>query len=224
MLADVAFLGADTSRSRCYMQALAARSLLPCACLLLHRDGPARAGQHDDGRNLEQICAKHAIPCERLPDENVNAAEVVAVLAARKETVFIYSGFGGVILRSEVIGCGKRFLHVHGGWLPDYKGSTTNYYSILQEGICGASAIFLSDRLDSGPLLARKRFAAPEDIRELDHVLDSAYRAEVLGDVLQQYVQTGEWPCVEADRAEGDMYYIMHPLLRHVVICGHGKS
>ena len=38
----------------------------------------------------------------------------------------------------------KKFLHVHGGYLPDYKGSTTNYYSLINENTIGASAIFLT--------------------------------------------------------------------------------
>ena len=48
--------------------------------------------------------------------------------------IIIYSGYGGVILKEKVLSQGKKFLHVHGGFLPQYKGSTTNYYSILNEG------------------------------------------------------------------------------------------
>lgn len=25
-------------------------------------------------------------------------------------------------------------LHIHSGWLPDYRGSTTSYYSLLERG------------------------------------------------------------------------------------------
>ena len=51
-----------------------------------------------------------------------------------------------------------KFLHIHGGYVPAFKGSTTNYYSLLAEGQLGASAIFLTEDLDSGPKLHRQKF------------------------------------------------------------------
>ena len=56
--------------------------------------------------------------------------------------VIIYSGYGGGIIGKRLLGIDKKFLHVHGGYLPDYPGSTTNYFSILKEDKVGASAIF----------------------------------------------------------------------------------
>ena len=46
---------------------------------------------------------------------------------------YIYSGYPGVIIRDEEILKKKKIVHFHPGKLPDFKGSTTIYYSVLKE-------------------------------------------------------------------------------------------
>ena len=46
---------------------------------------------------------------------------------------FIYSGLPGQILPTELLSDKKRILHCHPGKLPNYRGSTTIYYSILNK-------------------------------------------------------------------------------------------
>ncbi|WP_243544279.1 formyltransferase family protein [Pseudodesulfovibrio tunisiensis] len=223
---------ADTSRSRVYLQALEAHGLGPSHAFVLPSpdrrpgqvgdDAAGRCavpwGEVDLGRDVFSLLKESDIPHDVLPSADINAVETVRLLATSPCDVFIYSGFGGVILRSPVLNCGKRFLHVHGGFLPDYKGSTTNYYSYLQDGECGASAIFMTDRIDSGPVLHRIRVVPESDLLEMDHVLDSCYRARVLCETLASYRDSGEWPVVDV-AGQGRVHYIMHPLLRHVAIC-----
>ena len=45
------------------------------------------------------------------------------------------------ILR-KILSLEKYYLHIHGGPLPQYRGSTTKYYSLLKSNTVGASAIF----------------------------------------------------------------------------------
>lgn len=176
----------------------------------------------DMTRPLHGLLDALGVPWTAAPDKNINAPDVVAMIAARPESVFIYSGYGGVLLRADVLSAGKRFLHVHGGYLPDFKGSTTNYYSLLDEGQMGASAIFLTAEIDSGPILSRRRFPAPERRGEIDHVYDSAARAKVLVDTLAARAPTGDWRPELDNSAEGDTYYIIHPVLKHLAILGGG--
>ncbi|WP_461209865.1 formyltransferase family protein [Desulfocurvus sp. DL9XJH121] len=236
---ELALVAADTSRSRCYAQALAAHGLLPGQCIFLPsgQDAPrpgqckeeqpvAKAfwGEFDPNTPLTEICHAHGAQCLTAPSSDINAPEVVALLRGVKAEVFIYSGFGGVILRPETLGCGKRFLHVHGGWLPEYKGSTTNHYSLLERRFCGASAIFLSKAIDSGPILLRKKFPAPQDPLALDHVYDGLCRAEVLVLVVEAYARNREWPDSGLNNAPTQPYFIMHPVLRHALILGRGRT
>ena len=109
---------------------------------------------------------------------------------------------------------GKRFLHVHGGYLPDYKGSTTNYYSLLDGNNMGATSIFLSEEIDSGPILVKKQFPAPDDRKDIDHFYDSILRAKVLVDTLKEYSMNGKFIFGENTNGKGETYYIIHPVLK----------
>ena len=227
----------DTSRSRVYLQALAAHGLvaehayvLPttqgrpgqvsCAETELHE---VSFGTVDMSLGVEVLLHNQGVPCSVLPSGDINDPGVVVELTRAPQEVMVYSGFGGVILRAGVLGCGKRFLHVHGGYLPDYKGSTTNYYSYLADGSCGASSIFMSEMIDSGMVLVRERFMPQGSLRHVDHVLDSVFRAEVLCRTLTLYLEQGRWP-EAGSSGEGRVYYIMHPVLRHIAVCGSMKE
>jgi methionyl-tRNA formyltransferase len=236
-------VAADTSRSRAYLEALIRNELFPNYVLLLENAENSLPGQwavtqsdssdlhtlqeldpcwseadFNPSQSLRVLLERWGVPYSVAPNNNINAPEVVEILAQRPESVFIYSGFGGVLLRQAVISVGKRFLHVHGGYLPMYKGSTTNYYSLLANNTMGASAIFLSETIDSGPVLMRREFPPPANRQKIDHVYDSAARAKVLVETLQRYVPTNSWEFDLPDNDGGDTYYIIHPVLKHIAI------
>jgi methionyl-tRNA formyltransferase len=220
-LDDVGMIAADTSRTRAYIAAMAAAGLLPRHALVLEAPaGRALPGQAEATEPLGALLERVGVPFEIVASADINAPQVVAAIRARAENVFIYSGYGGALLKAEVLGTGKKFLHVHGGYLPDYKGSTTNYYSLLADEGLGASALFLSAEIDSGPVLRRRRFPAPADPLGIDHVHDSAARAAVLVETLQAYVDAGEWRFELPDNTGGRTYYIIHPVLKHIAILG----
>lgn len=243
-LDDIALVAANTTRSSAYLQALIRNRLLPGCVILLESAGAKMPGQldraddsapevlpdagedcwsesaFDPGLSVQELLSRHQIPHVLAPSKDINDPAVVALIAARPESVFIYSGFGGVLLREPVLSCGKRFLHVHGGYLPAYKGSTTNYYSLLDDGSMGASAIFLSAEIDSGPVLLRKSFPAPLVRTRIDHVYDSAARAKVLVETLHHYATSGEWRFELQNNEGGETYYIIHPVLKHIAILG----
>lgn len=241
LLTDLLFVAADTARSRAYAQAMEQAGLLPAHALLLCAaaggrsigSAPAAAGERRPDvaacglrfapeEPVAETLARAGVPATPVPSTDMNGPEVAAALAARPETLAIFSGPGGVILRAGVLGLGKRFLHVHGGWLPDYKGSTTNYYNLLEDGGCGASAILMTEAIDSGPILARRRFPRPADPQALDYVHDPLFRARVLLDALETIAREGGADFRAADNAGGRTFYIMHPVLRHVAILGGG--
>ena len=107
---------------------------------------------------------------------------------------------------------------MHGGYLPDFKGSTNNYYSLLAEGTIGASAIFLTPEIDGGPVIRRRRFAPPAQRTRIDHIYDSAARARVLVDTLEAWRIHGDWVFELPNNSLGDTYYIIHPVLKHLAI------
>ncbi|HEY3432207.1 MAG TPA: formyltransferase family protein [Rhodocyclaceae bacterium] len=237
MLDDVLLLAADTSRSRVYAQALRQAGLLPRYALLVpNRTGTSLPGQsaaaeelqhprlewmrhgYDLSVPLHATLADGGVDVAALTTHDINSTQAAAEIGARPQSVVIYSGYGGVLVGAGLLGLGKSFLHVHGGYLPDYKGSTTNYYSLLAEGTMGASAIFLTTEIDCGPVLLRRKFSAPIERTGIDHLYDSAARAEVLVQTLAAYARDGEWPSALPENAGGKTYYVIHPVLKHLAI------
>ena len=95
---------------------------------------------------LVSLLIRNGVKYGLASSSDINSEKVVSELAVRPEKVFIFSGYGGVLLKDNLLNIDKKFLHIHGGYLPDYKGSTTNYYSLINENTIGASAIFLNQR------------------------------------------------------------------------------
>jgi len=239
---DIAMIAADTSRSRVYIQSLVRNNLLPNYVLVLGNKAnttlPGQINNSDFKNNnddmdlnleswseannnllepIQMTLKSSSIEYEELETTNIHDSAVLKSINDRFESTFIYSGYGGVILRKELFLTGKKFLHVHGGYLPDYKGSTTNYYSLINDNSIGASSLFLDEKIDSGPLLLRKKFQPPKDRAQIDHIYDSAARAKVLVETLQYYNNAGEFQC-KGDLDKGETYYIIHPVLKHIAI------
>jgi methionyl-tRNA formyltransferase len=230
---------ADTTRTRAYLCAMVRHGLMPSHVLVLNNPGAAilpgqssgplgrietasmdecwSEADFDTSTPLESFFNDFGIDYQIAPVRDINDEWVVGRIARRPEHVFVYSGFGGVLLRREVLNTGKRFLHVHGGFLPTYKGSTTNYFSLLAENQMGASAIFLTEDIDSGPILFRRIFPSPAERMQIDHVFDSAARAKVLIDVLRRYRDSRTWQ-VEMENEGGETFYVIHPVLKHIAI------
>ena len=242
VLNDIGMIAADTSRSRVYMQSLVRNNLLPNFVLVLaNKDNSLLPGQlkasdainnnqkneidndcwsesnNDLSEPIKKTMEMSSIKFMELKSSNLHDASVVKSIGDRPESTFIYSGYGGVILRNELFLTGKKFLHVHGGYIPDYKGSTTNYYSLIAEDNLGASSLFLDLKIDSGPMLYRKKFPPPKDKTQIDHIYDSAARAKVLVETLSNYKDSGEFQ-TRYGLDEGEIYYIIHPVLKHIAI------
>ena len=248
-LNDIGMIAGDTSRSRAYLQALVQNELLPNYVLVLEDASdnslPGQLNRSHSNSGSERIvevdeCWSEAHfdptkPIKVLLDElsisyevstskDINDPKVVETIHRRSEATFIYSGFGGVLLRKNILSTGKYFLHVHGGYLPDYKGSTTNYYSLIVENTLGASSIFLSEEIDSGPVLRRRKFPPPANSQEIDHIYDSGARAKVLVETLRNYVNFGRWEFELPANTGGETYYIIHPVLKHIAILDKSQS
>lgn len=245
-LPDLGMLLIENNRSRAYLQRMAHHGLIPSFVILLENQSKVPLpGQNlsdlsngirpltknsaensftfDPGRSVRDTIQDLGISFQALSTADVNAEEVLEAVGSRKESVWVYSGPGGAIVKKPLLALGKRFLHIHPGLVPEYRGSTTIYYSLLQEGRCGASAIFLSPAIDEGPLLRMKEYPGPLDRKEIDYIYDPSIRSDLLVEVLQRYLESGEFKTSEQS-GEGNPYYIMHPVLRHLCILGSNHN
>ena len=236
-LEGVCLLFADTLRSRAYAQGLlAAGASLPHALVIETPEGASRSGQApapaaspvppglfapDLSRPLSATLPQLAHRVETLATGTVNAPEVAARLTATGAGLAVYSGFGGELVGDGLLSAGPPLLHMHAGWLPDYRGSTTLYYSWLEEGACGVSAILLEPGIDEGAVVARRRYPPPPPGCDADHLYDGAIRADLLVRVMAELSRTGALPAATPQAScEGETWYIVHPVLKHLAQLG----
>jgi methionyl-tRNA formyltransferase len=229
-LADIRFglIATESSRTRAYLAALEAHDLHPSAVVFLRGhsalSAPVAVPYFDNLTPALTRIEALDLPCVVVTTANVNDASVAAAVAAAEPELFVFSGPGGAIVREPLFATGKRFLHVHPGLLPDYRGSTTLYYSLLERGECGASAILLDREIDAGPTIARRRYEGPADRSLLDHGFDPYIRSDLLVRVLTDFRRTGRLDAHPQPEPPEECapYYIMHPVLRHVAILSAG--
>lgn len=237
-LQGVVFLAADTARSRAYAQAMAVSGMIPETTLLFGGGSQKRLGQAERvinslaiegvftpvlGVPLEETCSSFNTPVEEIDAQSISDQAIADRLTELQPSLVIYSGFGGELVPGSLCRSWK-LLHMHSGYLPEYRGSTTCYYSLLAENRCGVTAIFLSPSIDTGAVVAKEHYAAPAKDVDIDYVYDSAIRADLLVKVLKSYAETnGNLQMVEQDVSEGQTYYVIHPVLKNIAI-EHIKS
>jgi len=224
ILKDVGLMAVESSRTRAYLWAMRRHDLLPAHVIFLSR---RREGGQDSfpvvpyfdnvAPALETI-RELRLAYEVVESDNVNGADVLAAVRRCPVNVLIYSGPSSGILGREVLNSDKRFLHIHAGVVPYFRGGTTIYYSLLMSGTCGASAIFLNEQIDGGPVIATQEYPPPRDLTTLDYGYDPYIRADLLVRVLEEYRVRGEFVAEAQPVKAGDAFYIMHPVLRHITI------
>ena len=87
-----------------------------------------------------------------------------------------------------------------------------------------ASSIFLTEKIDCGPILKRRKFPPPPNCEQIDHFYDSAARAFVLVETLKDFVKHGEWRYADTLNKGGGVFYIIHPVLKHLAILNATKA
>ena len=122
---------------------------------------------------------------------------------------------GGGILKNQIINSGIKFIHLHSGIVPSYRGSTTFYYSILNENRCGVTAYIMDKNLDTGDIIHQKYFLKP-DHEFVDDVYDAHIRSETLIEVMKkELIQKSQF---KKQVRDGETYHIIHPVLKHIAL------
>jgi len=245
ILPDLMMLVVSSPRIKAYLQALLSEDLCPSFALIMENkekmvlpgqlatdvakalisaNKPVSTNLFDINKSIYQSLEEKSIPYKVVYNTDPNSEEIYEHLQQRQEKYVIYSGSGGIILKPKLLDSGKRFLHVHPGSLPDYRGSTTIYYSLLRENKCFASAFFLEKEIDAGGVMKEKTYLPPEDRKTIDYEYDPYIRADVLKEVIKEYAATGCFPEAKPCPEEGETYFIIHPILKHIAILAGEKK
>jgi methionyl-tRNA formyltransferase len=123
---------------------------------------------------------------------------------------------GGGILREKILDLNTKFIHLHPGLVPHYRGSTCFYYSIINEGNTGVTAYIMDKTLDTGDIIYQKKFEKPNH-KFIDNVYDPYIRSETLIHILtEDIIQKNQF--IKQNPLEGETYHIIHPVLKHLAI------
>lgn len=237
ILGDFAMIAANTARSKAYIQAMIQGEKLPAVCIIysencgemkekarIYKEKRVSARYFDVNYPIILSLEKAGIPYILVEERNINSEQMVEAISTRGEKYFIYSGYGGEILKKPLFQLEKKYIHIHAGMLPAYRGSTTFYYSYLQEKQVGATAIFLNEKIDCGKIITQRTFGLPKEIVNIDYIYEPYIRSQVLMDVLNQYIDQGELVADGQENEKAEDYFIIHPVLKHLALLEMGFS
>lgn len=153
--------------------------------------------------------------------DDINSLELVQKIAECNAPDLIFSAAG--IVAPETLATGKRFIHAHPGHMPDYRGSTCFYYSLLEQGEVAATAFVMNEGIDTGDILARLRFKLNMKISSrqhlfMDQILDPYIRARVLEIVIKRLRDKEILDVQPCHPSSQPVCYVMHPLLRVLAV------
>lgn len=186
------------------------------AVLLTHKDKPVKYTTFNSDEPVSETLEKNGINFLTLRAPSINAPPVVETIKNSIPTYFIFGGGG--ILRKPILNIGKKFIHIHPGKVPFVKGSHCIEWSILKKKRCAVSAIFMSEGIDEGELIAQREFDNPElENNNIAPLYSAHIRSELLIDILKEYVKTGSFTSTRQDTAGETTYYKMHPALTNLV-------
>ncbi|MFX0545232.1 formyltransferase family protein [Roseovarius sp. S1116L3] len=235
-LQETVLLACDSARSRAYIQAMCRLGMPPSHVYLMGAEldrapdggGPA-SGQGifalDLAERITTTCARAGLALTQLPDRDVNSDATIRALTHITADLVVYSGVGGQIVSERALSAGPRFLHMHSGWLPDYRGSTTLYYAILNGEHPGVTSIILDPGIDTGPVVLRQKYSMPDKHMDVDQLYDAAIRADTMCRTLAHFAQQRAVSAqLEQCADQGRTYFVIHPILKHIALLSLGED
>jgi methionyl-tRNA formyltransferase len=236
----------NNNRSKAYLQNLINNNFIPSKIIVLnnnnvtlveHTENDKLISKHtkqifirrlddldisfDEKEHVLKTIQNHNIKFVEINSSDINSKEVIDEVASIKDEYIVYSGPSSSILKKEILSKNKKFIHVHPGWLPKFRGSTTIYYSMLSKCKIGCSVIFLEEGIDKGPVLYRQEYEILEKGIDFDYLLDPLVRVKTL----IEFFKTEEIkPMKQNDDQDETTFYIIHPVLKHLSIINYNNE
>lgn len=226
MVPRLYLLAANTARARAYFYFMRREGVAPSHVILLQTgDAPAASIQPQATSLFDNVTPLHTsviesgVPHQCFDTSDANSKEVCSALMVLPAGIVAYAPAAGLLAKAPLFETGHKLLHVHPGRVPEFRGSTPMYYSLIAEQNLSASAIFLEPEIDAGPVLAQRNFPLPSDLRCIDTEYDPYIRALLLIQVLKDY-RDGLTLTPRPQGAGGTTYHVIHPVLKHLALLG----
>ncbi len=236
----------NNNRSKAYLQNLVRNNFIPNKVIVLndsnvtlveHTENDKLISQNTNQKFIQKIDSldiffdekehilktlkENNIKFNVIDNLDINSKEVINEVTNTPDEYIVYSGPSSSILRKEILSKNKKFLHVHPGLLPKFRGSTTIYYSYLLESKIGCSVIILDNGIDEGSILYEKEYKILEKEIDFDYLLDPLVRAKTLVEFFQNKKIN---PVNQKNNKDKTTFYIIHPVLKHLSIMKHNKE
>lgn len=216
----------DKPRARAYIQSLVKAGLVPNFVIILEESGQVKkkdaldkAVEGIDFFNSEEsvieTCKKNNIKIEIINAKEFNDPQAVDALRKRTEEYYVFSGSG--ILKKEIL-TAKKLIHVHPGWLPDFRGSTTFLFSLLATHECAATSFIMNEGIDTGDIITMRKFLPPDENTDISRIYDPYIRSIVLVDTIKKLDQKKILQGYRQDPGMGENYFTIHPVLRTIAV------
>lgn len=152
-------------------------------------------------------------------EKDVNSQLILDKIKDVDADIVVFAGYGGQILSRNHFFGKSKYIHCHPGWLPEERGSTTLYYSLLNNSKLSVTAFFMTAEIDQGKMLVRKSYDVPNYLVNIDIWVDNCLRADCLYEALTKIIinknYVGFLPTTQEKDCE---YYVIHPVLKHIAL------
>ena len=166
-------------------------------------------------KNILKIIYENNLLFKTFASNTINTLEIKKYILKEFENIIIYSGISGDIIKDKNLLIKKKFIHSHSGKLPEYRGSTTIYYSYLIERKIYCSTIILNKEIDNGLILYLKKYKIPKKISSIESDYDNLIRIKNIIFCLKNY---NKLIINKQKKIDKKFFYIMHPVLRAITL------
>ena len=142
---------------------------------------------------------------------DINNNKIEKKLLSLPEKYFIYSGYPSQIIYNSKLLNQKILLHSHTGKFPNFKGSTTIFYSILKTNSIWCTTFRMTSKLDTGKIFLIKKYKYDNDLFTDFDKFDNLIRIKNLGKILKSNLIRRR--TIRKKNSE-EYYYVAHPLIR----------
>ncbi|MFA6446583.1 MAG: formyltransferase family protein, partial [Candidatus Paceibacterota bacterium] len=179
------------NRAKAYLQKLVRYELLPNFVILLKsvdekqetlnlNPEQMKTAYYNPREEEEETMHKAGINFALISASSCNEKQVVETLAERPEEYIVFAGRD---ILKEAFLANKKFIHIHPGKLPQYRGSTCPYYSTIIERKWCCTAMIMQQEIDCGEIITVKEFPLPSSGIDATRIYDPHTRSETLADV-----------------------------------------
>lgn len=172
----------------------------------------------DFSETIETTFEKNNWKYKLINVEDVNAIEILSEIENIDKDLVIFSGYGGQILKNSHFISKTPYLHMHPGFLPLERGSTTIYYSILNKRKCTVTAFFMTADLDKGINILKKQYNIPTKLVCIDKYYDNCVRADCMNSAIEILKNKLNFTDSLDTELIDEEYYVIHPILKHIAI------